>query len=146
MFSAPIDPIYFVIQGVGLAVCLLAFWKGDRAEQLGALLLVLNSVAFIGLALVLSPSTTAVLLLADDGLTALALLAITLRYGSLWLGGVMLFYAAQFTLHSFYFVTERAPDRLHAIINNFDFVAMMMCLAVGVSSSWRRRRRLAAAA
>ena len=45
---------------------------------------------------------------------ALGLLAVTLRYGSLWLGGAMLFYAAQFTLHSVYLVAGRSNKEIAA--------------------------------
>ena len=37
--------------------------------------------------------------------------ALTIRYGRLWLGGAMLFQAAQFSLHAFYLVTDRSQDR-----------------------------------
>jgi|SRR5579859_2272817 len=143
MFAQPFDPIIFAFIGLSAAVCLAAFVLGGAAERFGAVLLVVNTVAFLGLGYILPPSATAMLLLVDDGLTALCLLAITLRYGSLWLGGCMLFYAAQFTLHSFYFVTERAPDRFHAIVNNVNFLGMIVCLGVGTASTWMRRRRAA---
>ena len=45
--------------------------------------------------------------------TALCLLVIAVRYASFWLGGVMLLYAAQFSLHAFYLVTSRPIDIDH---------------------------------
>ncbi|HEX5262761.1 MAG TPA: hypothetical protein VFW13_04505, partial [Phenylobacterium sp.] len=80
-----------------------------------------------------------------DGLAALALLAVVLIYGSLWLGGAMLIYAAQFTLYAYYFVTERPNDRFHAIVNNADFVGITLCLVIGTAVAWRGRVRRAAA-
>ena len=77
----------------------------------------------------------------NDGLTALLLLGVTIRYGALWMGGVMLFFAAQFSLHSFYLVTERPHDFLHALINNIDFSGIILCLIAGTVVAWRRRLR-----
>ena len=141
----PTSPTALIVLALGLAICLLACWKGGPAERLGALLILINTVAFIGAGYVLPKSTLTILLLADDALTALGLLAITLRYGSLWLGGCMLFYAAQFTLHSYYFVTERPSDGFHAIVNNINFLGMILCLAVGTAATWRKRMGQAAA-
>ena len=64
---------------------------------------------------------------------------------SLWLGGVMLLYALQFSSHAFYIVTERASDRLHAIINNLDFTGVVVCLVSGTIVAWRRRNQTKAA-
>ena len=80
-----------------------------------------------------------------DGLTAVGLLGVVLLYGSLWLGGAMLLYAVQFSLHAFYFVTERTPDRLHAILNNIDFSGIIGCLVIGTAVAWRRHARAAVA-
>ncbi len=145
MFPGPSDPIIFALAALWLSVCVAACWKGGPAERLGGLILIVNTVVFSVAGYVLPSSAMGILLLVDDGLAALGLLAITLRYGSLWLGGCMLFYAAQFTLHSFYFVTERTPDRFHAIVNNVNFLGMVACLGVGTASTWIRRRRALAA-
>jgi hypothetical protein len=48
-------------------------------------------------------------------------------------------------MHAFYFVTERAPDRLHGIVNNADTVGIIWCLVIGTALAWRKRTRLAAA-
>ena len=50
-------------------------------------------------------------------------------------------YAAQFSLHSFYFVTERPHDRFHSIANNLDFLGISICLAAGTGLAWLARTR-----
>ena len=74
-----------------------------------------------------------------DGLTALGLLVIAVRYASFWLGGAMLLYAAQFSLHAFYMVTARPVDLLHIKINNMNFLGISACLALGTIVGWRQR-------
>jgi hypothetical protein len=94
---------------------------------------------------VLAPDADSTIRLINDGLTAMVLLGVTIRYGALWMGAVMLFFAAQFTLHSYYLVTERPKDSLHAVINNIDFSGIIWCLIIGTAVAWRRRARAAPA-
>jgi hypothetical protein len=126
-----------------LAVCLFALTKGDAPERFGAAVILANMVVSMTVELAWRSQ---IALLANDGLTALLLLVIAVRYASFWLGGVMLLYALQFALHAFYFVAERPRDSLHVILNNLDFFAVSVCLAAGTAVAWRRRLRLAAAA
>lgn len=124
---------------------LFALWRGGAAERATALVVLANVV--VGeVGSWLAPSIDPAIRLVNDGLTALALLVITVRFSTLWMGGVMLFYAAQFTLHSFYLVTDRKPDNLHALINNVDFSGITWCMVIGTAVAWRRRLRLAKAA
>ena len=126
---------------------LYALWKGSSAERMAACIVIANAL-FGEAGHWLLPESEALLRLVNDGLTAIALLGVTVRYGALWMGGVMLFFAAQFSLHSFYLVTNRPPtDYLHALINNLDWTAITLCLVIGTTVSWRarlRRRRAAA--
>lgn len=123
-----------------------ALWKGGRAERSAAVIVIVN--ALVGEAAYwVSPQSEPVVRLINDGVTALALLVVTVRYGALWMGGVMLFYAAQFALHSFYLVTERdSTDYLHALINNINFSGVTWCLVIGTAVAWRARIRRAQAA
>jgi hypothetical protein len=129
-----------------LAGVLFAALRGGKAERLGAAVVVLNIV--IGFASYrILPEWVGVVRFVNDGLAAVIMLGITVIYGALWMGGVMLFYAAQFSLHAYYFVTDRADgDRLHAIINNVDFSGIVWCLIIGTAVAWRRRAKLAKAA
>lgn len=118
--------------------CGLAVWKGGDAERLGGALILTFAVIWEATAF-LPEGVRPTLQLVFDFLTALGLLAIALRYASLWLGGVLLFQALQFSLHSFYFVTKKPHDNLHAVVNNGVFLAILTCLAVGTLVAWRRR-------
>ena len=128
--------ILFVVCGV-----LFAGWKGGVAERLAAMVVSVNLILGLAVAQLL-PQAEGTMRFVNDGLAAVALLAITLRYGAPWMGGAMLFYAAQFSLHSYYLVMARSPDdRLHAIVNNVNFIGIVWCLIIGTVVTWRRRRR-----
>ncbi len=136
----PTVPIVLILSSLGVCGCLFALIKGGSAERLAGVLILMNMGLGFAAGKLLGPSAEFIFRLANDGLTAFALLGVTLRYGSPWLGAVMLLYAAQFTLHSFYFVTDRTgPDRTHAMINNIDFGGIILCLVAGTAASWRAR-------
>jgi hypothetical protein len=123
---------------LSVLVALFAVWKGGPAERVAAAILIANMA--IGLAGGwLAPGSDGLIRLCNDGLAAAALLAVTLRYGAPWMGGVMLFYAAQFSLHSYYLVTDRPTDFLYAEINNINWSGTLWCLVIGASVAWRRR-------
>jgi hypothetical protein len=131
------------------ALCALgamfALWKGGTAERAAALVIIANIL--IGeIGSYLAPSNSDLIRFVNDGLTALVILGITIRYGALWMGGVMLFYAVQFSLHSFYLVTGRPRDFWHAVINNVDFNGIIWCLIIGAAVAWRGRVKAASAA
>jgi hypothetical protein len=123
---------------------LFAVWKGGAAERTAALVVIAN--VLIGQSgELLAPASDDIIRLVNDGLTAVVLLAVTVRFSALWMGGVMLFYAAQFSMHSYYLVTERPTDYLHSLINNVDFIGIIWCLIIGTAVAWRRRVRQARA-
>ncbi len=124
---------------------LFAIWKGSAAERMAAVIVIANAVLGESSHWLL-PNNEDVIRLINDGLTALALLAVTIRYAALWMGGVMLFFAAQFSLHAYYLVMERpSGDYLHALINNIDFSGITWCLVIGTAVAWRARVRRARA-
>jgi hypothetical protein len=60
---------------------------------------------------------------------------------------MMLFYAAQFAMHSYYLVTERRiGDYTYALINNINFSGIIWCLIIGTIVAWLGRARRARAA
>ena len=140
-----ISPIAIAIALFGFAGCGFALLKGGPAERAGGGVILANLVLLWLANLVNPTASSGVFGLVVDGLTAAGLLLIALRYGSLWLGGAMLLYGAQFTLHSFYFVMERPKDNLHAIINNLNFLGIIFCLIFGSLLAWSRRGRAAEA-
>lgn len=133
--------LYLLLQAFSIAGGAFALWKGGRAERIAALIVIVN-VAVGYLTVSLDSTTLSTIRLCNDGLAAVALLVVTLRYAAPWMGGVMLFYASQFSLHAYYLVTERADnDYAHALINNINWNGVIWCLIVGTAVAWRRRSR-----
>ncbi|HEX3701487.1 MAG TPA: hypothetical protein VHV27_12535 [Phenylobacterium sp.] len=133
-------PLVYSLLAFCLLTCAFALWKGGLAERLAAAAIVTSLVAGC-LSWTLFESQ--VVDLAIDGVSALVLLVIALRFASPWLGAVMLVYAMQFGLDAYYLVLERpsANDKLHVAINNADTFAISLCLAAGTVAAWRRRAR-----
>jgi hypothetical protein len=128
---------------IGIAVCAaLAVWRGGPAERIGASVNLAIALAWLLAQRLLPHDSTEVVFLGLDGTLAVAFLILSLRFGSLWLGGALLLQGAQFALHSFYFVTERPADRLFAIVSNVVSVSVVVCLLVGVVMNWRHRKRI----
>jgi hypothetical protein len=138
-----ISPITAAIALLGFAGCAFAILKGGPADRSGGAVILANLLLLWIADMTWPDASSGVVGLLVDGLTAMGLLFIVLRHGNLWLGGVMILYAAQFSLHSFYFVTERPKDDFHAIANNTNFIAIITCLMIGASIAWRRRLRSA---
>jgi hypothetical protein len=135
-------PIGLVIDVFAVLGALFAIWKGGPAERATATVVIVN--VLVGQAAMwLAPSSDGVIRLVNDGLTALVLLGITVRYAALWMGGVMLFFAVQFSMHSYYLVTARPNDYLHALINNIDFSGIILCMLIGTVVAWRGRAKAA---
>ena len=137
----PTSPIVQLLIAVGLLACLVSLWKGGTAERVGAAL-VLASIAFSLFGAILLPKGAFLFgQMIGDAAVALGLLALTLRYGSPWMGMAMLLYAAQFALHSFYFVTQRPNDLFHATMNNVNFMGVILCVALGTVTAILRRMK-----
>lgn len=118
---------------------LFALWKGGKAERAAAAIVLLNTLVGEG-SHWLAPGSDDIIRLINDGLTAMGLLIVTVWYVAPWMGGVMLFFAAQFAMHSYYMVTERPTgDYLNALINNVNFSGIIWCMVIGTIVAWRRR-------
>jgi hypothetical protein len=127
-----------------LAVWVFAFWRGGLAERWGAAIIMINHLLTLLLAFAVGHAQGPINLLAQlslDGVTAIALLLVLLRFGRAWLGVAMLLYAAQFTLQSVYLVAELKKDYLHVLLNNLNFVAIHLSLVVGTTQHWFRSAR-----
>jgi hypothetical protein len=137
----PTSPIIIALLAFCVAGLLFAFVKGGPPERLGAAVILANLLLAFAMQMApFSKDTLQGAQLLDDGLTALCLLILVLRFTSLWLGAVMILYAIQFSLHAFYLVTDRAPgDLLHAVVNNLTFSGVIWALIIGTAVSWRRR-------
>lgn len=132
-----------ILLAFSLLICLFAALKGGVAERIGAAVILANLVAATANYALLKSQ---LIDLGIDGLTAVVMLSMTMRYASVWLGAVMLVYALQFGLDAFYLVMERSvSDMPHAIINNSNTIAIMIALGAGTMTAWRRRRHVEAA-
>jgi hypothetical protein len=135
---SPSEQIRFGIDLFSAAIALFAIWKGGAAERVSAVVLLANmAIGIVGGWI--APNSDATIRLFNDGFAAVALLVVTISFGALWMGGVMLFYAAQFALHSFYLVTDRSPDYTYSAVNNLNWSGVLWCLLIGAAVAWRRR-------
>jgi hypothetical protein len=145
----PTSPIIQALFAFSACAILFALWKGGPAERTAAIVVAANLAGGVLVTEFLNPYRS-MLQFANDGATAFALLAITLRWAAPWMGAVMLLYGGQFALHAYYMASGRDPrDYLHALMNNLNFSAVLWCLVIGAALAWRRRvmeRRTSSAA
>lgn len=140
----PNSPIVQLLLLLVVAGCAFGVWKGDLPERVGALIILLNTALTVLGAGLLAGESSYLFGMVLDGASAAAFLIMTIQAGRVWLGAAMLIYAAQFALRSYYLVTDRPPDNLHAIINNVNFMAVIVCIVAGTVVAWRRRGLAAA--
>ncbi|WP_296595999.1 hypothetical protein [Phenylobacterium sp.] len=141
----PTSPI--VLSQIALAIAAVAFalWKGGSPERATGAVVGLNVAVGLLTDLFLDPFPD-LLRLGMDALTGLLLLWIVMRWGATWMGAIMFLYAGQFALHAYYLSTGRdQSDYLHAVINNADNTAIVLCLIAATTLAWRRRGSGAAA-
>ncbi|MFZ5668851.1 MAG: hypothetical protein ACOY4K_05115 [Pseudomonadota bacterium] len=129
-----------------LLVCVLAWWKGGRAEQYGAALKLATSLIALAVHGLLNQSAISGALLTADGLLAVGFLGLAIRYVSLWLGAAMILQAGQFSLHAWYLVNGLERDRFFAVANNLITAGILACILTGTLVVWRRQARAAQAA
>ncbi len=135
----PASPVVQALLVLVLSGVCFAVWKGSIVERVCAGIVLANVILGAVASDLAPPQVAPYLRLTNDALTAFAMLAVTLRYANFWLGVVLIFYAAQFSLHSYYFVMERPTDRLHAVINNINFMGIVLSLTIGTAMAWRAR-------
>ncbi|HEX4710321.1 hypothetical protein [Phenylobacterium sp.] len=122
---------------------ILAVWKGGWAERVGGLTNLALAAFFTYAQFYLAPGGLPTAELCADGLAALIFLALAVRFASWWLGATMLLQGAQFSLHAYYYVTERHQDFLWALVNNTVSWGVVWCILAGVVASWRKGARIA---
>lgn len=135
--------VYWLLSLLTLVVCVFALWKGDAPERIAGASILGVVVIERTLYAAVPPDLLDLLGLGGDALIAMSLLVVALLFARPWLGAVMLFYAAQFALHSVYLVTGRERDLAHYWINNVNFAGIHICLILGVWMAWRARRSVA---
>lgn len=133
--------IFWGLTLFGLGGCVFALVKGGAAERLAAGVIILNIA--LGYAIKsLFPAAVESFRLVNDGVAAVALLILAVRYAAPWLGAAMFFYAAQFALHSYFLVLALpSTSPLKAHLNNLNFGGVIFCLVAGTLVTLRRRSR-----
>jgi hypothetical protein len=129
---------YHLLMAAIVATAMISAWKGAWPERIGAIANLANAVAILSFQLILAPGGLAIASLTADGLLAVTFLGLTLRFATLWLGAAMLLQAAQFSLHAYFYVTERPIDLLFRIVNNVVSWGVIWAILIGVAGSWRR--------
>lgn len=117
-------------------VAAFAVWKGGWPERVGAGLNLFIALCFLLAQRNLEAGGLATAALVVDGLLALGFLALTVRFAKIWLGVAMLLQAAQFSLHAFYYVSERGHDYLFAAVNNVVSWSVLAAILFGVVGHW----------
>jgi hypothetical protein len=122
--------------GLTVLVVALSWWRGGTPERAGSVLILVVAVLARVIDITAPPEWRQVAHLANDAMLGVGFLIVAVLYGSLWLGGAMMFQAAQFSLHAFYFVTNRPRDQLYAVVNNLNTTALMLCIIAGALVAW----------
>jgi hypothetical protein len=121
--------------------CALGILRGGPAERIGALA-ILSSYVIADVALGLAgprfPITTIFLV---DFVLALTLLAVALRYSSLWLGCAMLLQSIALCSQGLAFGGDGLGAHEQLWLNNCVSMLMMACILAGSISAWRRRNK-----
>lgn len=130
---------WFAIWFMILATSVFALWKGNAPERIGGALMLTIALLATVIEYTLQQPTRGIAHLVNDAMLAIGFLIVALRYASFWLGGAMILQAVQFTLHAYYFVTDRPRDLINAVINNTDTVGILLLLSIGTAISWRNR-------
>jgi hypothetical protein len=125
--------------GANFGVAAFAMWKGDGAVRWAALTQLCTSVDSL-FAPALGGDWNGTFELGNGLVAAGIYLLLAVRFANLWIGAAMLLQAAEFSLDSFYLVTDRPLDHLHAWINNTCEWGIVLCILLGAVLSIVRRR------
>jgi len=124
-----------------LAVACFGAWRwGGQAERGGAALTLAVFAAFVLASVVQDGELARGVYLALDGVLALGLLLLAMRYVRRWLGVALLLQGVQFSLHAYYLVASRRYDNLYILVNNLVSFGVVASLLFGVVLAWRAQR------
>jgi hypothetical protein len=134
--------LFFALLGANFSVASFAVWKGDVVVRWAAFIQLCTSVDSL-LAPALGTEWNETVELGAGLVAAVIYLLLAVRFANLWIGAAMLLEAAEFALDSFYFVTDRPLDHLHAWINNTCEWGIVLCILLGTVLAITRRRAAA---
>ncbi len=132
-----------------VVVCGLAIWKGNQALRAGAILIIATWLVTLAASAVTHSYVPATAFLASDGILAVGLLFLAVRYSNWWMGAAMLLQAIGLSLHAAYFAAERADLSRHSLWlyiagKNLASLAMLLVILVATFVTWGRRAHGAA--
>ena len=133
-----------------VVVCGFAIWKGSEALRAGAVLIIATWCVTLAASAVTRSYVPATAFLASDGILAVGLLFLAVRYSNWWMGAAMLLQSLSLALHAGYFAAEQADISAHVLRNyilgkNLASLAMLLViLAATIVSILRRGPREAA--
>jgi hypothetical protein len=131
--------LVYALLGANFGVAVFAIWKGDAAVRWAAVTQI--GASYISLFnFVLGPEWNQTFELATGLVSAVVYLLLAVRFANLWIGAAMLLQAGEFSLDSFYLVTDRPRDHLHAWINNTCEWGIVLCILMGALLAIFRRR------
>ena len=143
--------MFFRIEPQDIALLLLfataafAAFKGGQPERWGAALIVAGWIGTLVTWELTRPAIPVTPFLAFDGLLAVGLLVVAVRYSSLWLGAAMLCEAVQFTAHALRLsdnarVSRHGPDIYVIVINAASYLVLLVLIG-GTCATIARRRK-----
>jgi ABC-type spermidine/putrescine transport system permease subunit I len=138
---------YSQLSIVALVLCCgFAIWKGGLAERAGAVMILAMWVVTLIASAETQSYLPATAFLVSDGVLAVGLLILAIRFSSLWMGVAMLLQALSLSFHAAYFAadqTEISKKVLHFYVlgKNLSSLAMLLVIVIGTIASWRRRAR-----
>ena len=134
--------LVLALLGANFGVGAFAIWKGDSAVRWAALIQLCTSVDTL-IATALGGDWNQTFELGADLVAAGLYLLLAVRFANQWIGAAMLLQAAEFSLDSFYLVTDRPLDHLHAWVNNTCEWGIVLCILLGAVLAILRRMTVA---
>jgi hypothetical protein len=132
--------------------CGFAIWKGSEPVRAGAVLIIATWAVTLLASAVTRSYVPATAFLASDGIMAVGLLFLAVRYSNWWMGAAMLLQALSLALHAGYFAAERADLSKHVLRNyvlgkNLASAGLLLIiLAATIASILGRRPKTGSAA
>ena len=136
-----------------VVVSSFAIWKGSDAVRAGAVLIVVTWFVTLAASAITRSYVPAIAFLTSDGIMAVGLLFLAVRYSNWWMGAAMLLQSLALALHAGYFAAEQADLSAHVLRNyilgkNLASAGLLLIILAATFASIlaRRPRRYAAAA
>lgn len=126
-----------------LTICGLALLKGGVSERWTAAVLLGNQTVESSayLLLRLSHDAVPILTLVLDGVVALALLVLAMKFVKIWLGIAMLLQSVLLGLHGAVMADFGLPYSTYSIANNVTLTVLLVLLLGATLIAWRERGR-----